>query len=187
MAWLLAFPLMAAGTIAAHGLAYRLVVPDPQLRADVLDRTGHGYLAFVPVVLGTCAALLAAGLAGALRRGGGGSNDVPAGWQLALLPPVAFTLQEHLERLLATGRFPLHAVADRSFLTGLALQVPFALLALLIARLLGRAALALGRALLARRSAGRVRPARGSRPRYGALLPRLPLLALGSAQRGPPL
>jgi hypothetical protein len=185
IAWLLAFPLMAAGTILAHALAYRLVFPDAAVRSDVLRESGHGYLAFTPVLLGTCSAFLLAGLAGALRRGRHGEREVPAGWQLAMLPPVAFALQEHLERLFATGHLPLGTAAGGSFLVGLALQLPFASAAVLLARLLGRAALALGRALAVPPPVAS--PAsRSQRPPASLLLPPLAALASGQAQRGPP-
>ena len=47
--WLLALPLMAAGSLLAHSLAYALVEPGAAERARLLRSTGHGYLAAAPV------------------------------------------------------------------------------------------------------------------------------------------
>jgi hypothetical protein len=52
-----------------------------------------------------------------------------------------------LELSLHTGTLGWHAAAEPTFLPGLALQLPFALLAFLAARLLLRAAVRLGRLL----------------------------------------
>ena len=101
---------MAMGCLAAHSLAYHLV-SNPKER--------HGYLAFAPLFLG---ALAAVAVVGAVRRG---RTHSPA--LFALLPPVAFVVQEHVERLQLVATEP-------AFLLGLALQLPFALAALVTAR-----------------------------------------------------
>jgi hypothetical protein len=187
LAWLLALPLMTAGSLVAHGLAYRIVAPQPDVRLDLLDRTGHAYLEAAPFVLGICLALLLAGIAAqvarALRRG---SRSAPAAWPLAALPLLGFVLQEHLERLAATGDVPLAAVSEPTFLVGLALQLPFALAALVAARILGRAAEAVGRAL-ATAAPPRLaaRPGAVRRP-VVALLPNAPRLAYAHSGRAPP-
>lgn len=146
--WLLAIPLLVAGSLAAHELAYRLAHPAPAARESVLDASGHGYLAQAPFALGALSAFLIVGLLVAGRLGSR-CEEVPAlpAWPLALLPPTAFALQEHLERALATGSLPLDAAAEPSFLVGLALQVPFGLLCLALGRWLGRGAAAVGAAL----------------------------------------
>lgn len=187
LAWLLAFPLVTAGSLTAHALAYQLVEPSPYARLDLLDRTGHGYLAAAPFVLGVCLAFVVAGLAAhaiaAVRRR---PLEPPAAWPLALLPLLGFAFQEHLERLVATGDLPLGAAAEPSFLVGLALQLPFALAGLLAARLLGRAAEALGRALAGPpSSAPRLRPGAVARA-VDAVLPPLAALAVPGSERGPP-
>jgi hypothetical protein len=58
-----------------------------------------------------------------------------------------FCLQEILELSLHSGTFGWRAVLAPTFLPGLALQLPFALAAYLVARILLRAATALGLAL----------------------------------------
>jgi hypothetical protein len=148
LAWLIAVPTMLVGTQAAHALAYRLVFPQVGLRATVLAATGHAYVSWLPVVL---AAAGAAALAGV----GAAAYDVAHGRRVrelgpatfALLPPLAFALQELLELSLHTGSFAWHAFGAPTFLPGLALQLPFAVLAYLAARLLLRVAEGIGRLL----------------------------------------
>jgi hypothetical protein len=101
------------------------------------------------------------------------------------LPPLAFALQELSERLLRAEAFPFHAALEPRFLLGLLLQLPFGLLALLLARMLLRVVERIVRALV-----------RARRPRLPTSaswslrqvfdLPRIPALALGYQQRGPP-
>jgi hypothetical protein len=108
--WLVSLPFMAGGCLAAHSLAYHLV----SVREE-----RHGYLAFAPLVLGLLGALA---LVGVVRRGRALSPLA-----CALLPPLAFVVQEHAERLELV-------VGEPAFLVGLALQLPFALAALVAAR-----------------------------------------------------
>jgi hypothetical protein len=73
----------------------------------------------------------------------------------AVLPPLAFALQELLELSLHTGSVAWHAFAEPTFLPGLALQLPFALVAFVAARLLLRVAVRIVRALAQPRVAHR--------------------------------
>ena len=66
-----------------------------------------------------------------------------------LLPPIAFVVQEIAERLIHTGHVPWTLPLQPAFLFGLALQLPFALAALLVAWVLDSAARAVGRAFSA--------------------------------------
>jgi len=151
LTWLVAVPAMLVGSQAAHGLAYRLAFPDAQLRLHVLALTGHGYLARLPVALGVAGAAAGVGLGFAAWDAAHGRRVRELSpLAFALLPPLAFTLQELLELSLHTGRFGWQAFAAPTFVPGLALQLPFALLAYVAARLLLRAAVRLGRALAAR-------------------------------------
>jgi hypothetical protein len=148
LTWLVALPALLAGTQLAHGLAYRLVFPETSLRVHVLAASGHGYLAWLPLVLGLAGALGAVGLAAAVvdaARGRAVGSLPPLAF--AVVPPLAFVLQEVLELSLHSGAVGWHAFAEPTFLPGLALQLPFALLAWAAARLLLRAAVRLGRAL----------------------------------------
>jgi hypothetical protein len=108
--WLVSVPFMAMGCLAAHALAYHLV-------SNSKER--HGYLAFAPLFLGILGALA---VVGAVRR-----RRTHSPVFFALLPPLAFTVQEHAERLQLVATEP-------AFLVGLALQLPFALAALVAAR-----------------------------------------------------
>jgi hypothetical protein len=64
-----------------------------------------------------------------------------------LLPPLAFVVQEVLERLIHVGHIPWTTPLQPAFLIGLAFQLPLALAALIIAWLLDSAAQAIGSAL----------------------------------------
>jgi len=189
VAWFVAVPLMLAGSQVAHALAYRLVYPEAAVRVDALVRSGHGYLSLLPFALGAAAAVTALSLlvtavdAARGRR----SRPLPA-WAFALLPPLAFAVQEHVERWLYSGVVPWHEVLAPTFLPGLGLQLPFAALAYAVARLLLRTAERLGGVLA---PASPPRPQRVVLPLLlpaeATLPPRPPLVSRGLAKRGPPL
>lgn len=187
LAWLLAISLMPLGSLVAHALAYRIVEPDAHDRTATLAATGHGYLAYAPLVLGASLAIAAGALLALVRRSARGCDGAPVcDWTLALLPPAGFAVQEHLERLLATGDAPA-LVAEPVFLVGLLLQLPFALAVLAGARVLTRAAVALGRALGA---PPRARPRRSDSPPGPAtfdLVRPLRVATGGAGVRAPPL
>lgn len=146
--WFVAVPAMLAGSQAAHSLAYRIAFPSTPVRVHVLALTGHGYLARLPLALGAAGALGLVGLAfaaGDAARGRRVRELSPVAF--ALLPPLAFALQEILELSLHTGHVGWRAVAAPTFLPGLALQLPFAALAYAAARLLLRTAVEIGRAM----------------------------------------
>jgi hypothetical protein len=185
--WLLMLPLMVAGSQLAHVIAYRLVYPEAHLRLRELLATGHSYMGYMPLVLGIGAALelVAFGslvVDGVRRR----RRVILSPWAFALLPPLGFVLQEFLERRLAGASFPWWMVLQPTFRIGLLLQLPFALAAFLIARLLSRVADRVASVLRARSQ----RPLRvGLRARWVAAvawLPRPGVLADGHAGRGPP-
>jgi len=151
LAWGLAVPLALAGTEAAHALAYALVYPQARVRGLVLVATGHGYLAWLPVALGVAAAAAVLTLAAAAvdTARGRSTHEAPP-WVFALLAPAAFALQEILELSLHTGTLGWRAVLAPTFAPGVLLQLPFALAAYLVARLLLRAARAIGCAFVRR-------------------------------------
>ena len=148
LAWILVTPVAAAGVLATHALAYRLtgVRPGPV----------HEYLAHVPQVVFVLASLALLGLALQDR-----SLSRFSAWWVAPLAPVGFTCQEHVERLVHTGELPW-LLTSPTFLLGLALQVPVALVCVaLVRRVLGtlhgsrpRATGALRRDMAPRRGAG---------------------------------
>ena len=187
--WLLVGPLALGASQCAHWLAYRLVAPDAHERAHLLAETGHAYLAAVPALAGVAGALVLAALAGrasvAARGSDAGSYRRLAAWPFALIPVVAFALQEHVERLAHDGAVPLHAYAERSFLVGLVLQLPFGATAYLLARLLLAVAAHAGRLLAAPpRPRAAAAPALRARPLVQA--PPAASCAAPGLGRGPP-
>ena len=186
--WLLSVPLMVAGTQVAHAFAYRIVYPNAHVRLRELVETWHGYLGYAPFVAGIGGALELVAFAWILSCAVRGRRPtrVPP-WAFALLPPLGFALQAIAERWLAGGGFPWWAVLQPTFGAGLLLQLPFAFLAYLFARLLVRAARRVAPVL---RGTSR-RPA-AQRPSVVWLPLERPgaagrLLAGGHLARGPPL
>ena len=188
LAWLVAVPLVLAGSETAHVLAYRIAYPAVPARLHVLLATGHGYMRWVPLAFGVAGAVVSLSLLATAADAARGRRvrGLPA-WAFVLLAPLAWIVQEHLELLLHTGVFPWHEVGRPTFLPGLALQLPFAALAYLAARLLLRVAEEVGRVV------ARVAP---PRPRAVALVPVAPagepslsrviVISRGLAKRGPP-
>jgi hypothetical protein len=188
LTWALAVPLMLAGSQAAHALAYAWVYPEAHARVLMLAATGHGYLSWLPLVLalaGAAAVVALAATAVDTARGRAARALPAAGF--ALLPPLAFALQELLELSLHTGTFAWHAFVAPTFLPGLLLQLPFALVAYLVARLLLRAAREVGRALAPARPPRTLVFVSPSTPRAAAPLPRPRVAGTRLAKRGPPL
>ena len=120
LAWLLVTPLAAAGVLAAHGAAY--AVTGASLGEE------HGYLEHAPQVAGLLASLALVGLALQER-----SLRPRSAWWVAPIAPLAFTCQEHLERLAHTGDLPW-LLTNPTFLVGLALQLPVAVVCVVLVR-----------------------------------------------------
>ena len=147
--WLVMLPLVAAGTEGAASLVDTFA-PKRYESVELFSRsnTSHNLL---PLVAALGAALLICALAtsppAALR---------PPRLMFACLPPLAFTLQEHVEYVVGHGKVPLTLVIDRTFVAGLLLQIPFAVATYLLARLFVEVAVAI---------AGRTSPPRTARRR----------------------
>lgn len=190
MKWLLVAPLVVIGTEIAHAADYWIADPNDGERAKLLEKTGHDYLSYAPLGAGLCIAGLLLGLAHALLRARrGGRQSRLTFLPFALLPPLVFALQEHLERLFEDGSFPFDAALEPTFPIGLALQLPFGFLAYRVARALMAAVSRLGRGLRGTRPSSPV-VARPRLVRPGVLnlaLPRLSPLAESRAGRAPPL
>jgi hypothetical protein len=174
--WVLSLPLAAAGLLTAHAAAYYLVGPPPAHRHQL-----HGYLGYTEAIVGT--GVLVA-LFGLVVLGARCARARPPAVLFGALPVVGFVVQEHVERLVQTGTFPVTAALEMTFLVGLVLQLPFAFAALVAARAL----LALGGTLASA-------PGRSPRLPVTCLLPapapepgppRISVLARGHAGRGPP-
>jgi len=185
LTWLSTAPLMLTGLLAGHMLGYRLAISDPHARADALAHSGHSYFAYVPLALMVSVGALLAGLAFQAAAGSRGEpRRAVASPLLVLLPPIAFTVQEVVERLVHDGSFPWTLALQPAFLLGLALQLPFALAALLIAWVLDTTARAIGRALSSRAWTPRLSFVPG--PVRLVVAPRAVGLARGYGERAPP-
>ena len=190
-AWLVALPVATASWLNAHCLAYVLVPPAGGEHMHHHAEGGHAYFASTPVLIAALVTVLAAGLVlcvgdGFRGRTGGGA---PPALLFALLPPLGFLSQEHVEDLIRSGSLSPGLVAEPTFLAGFALQLPFAVAALLLCRGLYALGYGLGRFLA--RSLGvatRVQTlalAACQCPRSVALIPPS-VLGEGHGSRAPP-
>ncbi len=132
-AYLLVAPLALLGEYVAHQASY-LSVHGGSAHLH-LNETGHGYLDNASTVFSLLFGLMSLlVIIDAVRvTSGRDPADLPL-WPLALLGPITFTVQEHLERWLQTGQFPWSATLEPTFALGLWLQLPTAFLAYLVAR-----------------------------------------------------
>lgn len=189
--WLLSVPLMLAGTEVAHFVAFRIVYPDAWERSQALQQSGHSYFGWLPLLGGIALAVLVSSvfLHGRQARNGQSTQLAQASLlRFAALPPLAFALQEHLEALVHSGSIS-GVVTAPTFVIGLLLQLPFALLAYLVARVLLGAAERVGRAF-AERPASYPAPSLCESPSWFTLTVwplRSAVLADGHAGRGPPV
>ena len=120
------------------------MVPREHDREQLLAESGHGYLDYWWLVLAFGLGILAAALIAEMlaTRSAAGSR-LPA-WRFVFVAVVFFVAQEHLERLAHDGAFPWGAALEPTFVVALVLQLPFALSAYVVARVLLSAARALG-------------------------------------------
>jgi hypothetical protein len=126
--WLAVSPIIAAGVLGAHALAYRLTgTPTGPL---------HDYLDHAPQVL------LLAALVG-LAAGLGARRSSVAAWPFPVAALATLAVQEHAERLAHTGELPW-LLTSPVFLVALLLQVPVALVVWALARRLLQALLVEG-------------------------------------------
>jgi hypothetical protein len=147
-AWLIALPLAVASWLGAHCVAYFLVSPDGGGHMGLHADHGHAYLGYTPAIAVWGLALLAGGLLLCVGAGLRGRRPSPPPLRLfVLLPPLGFALQEHLERLIATGGVPPDLVLEPTFIAGMALQLPFALAGMLVAHGLHTVGFGFGRVL----------------------------------------
>jgi hypothetical protein len=188
--WAIALPLAVASWLGAHCLAYWLVASGAERHMGLHADHGHAWLGYTPALAVWGLTLVVAGLV--LCVGEGLRGRRPSGPPVrlfALLPPLAFAVQEHLERLIGSGAIPYDLVLEPSFLVGLALQLPFAVAALLLTRALYTLGFGLGRVLAAklvlRRALRRGPPALVRLP-ASAMLVTPSVLVLGHGQRAPP-
>lgn len=188
--WPVSLPVCVAGWLIAHSLAYRVVASGDGAHAAMVERSGHGDLTFSPYLMMLSVAVLALALGGAVAAGA--ARRARPGVPLApflLLPLLDYVGHLGLEFLQHGADSSAGAALEPVFLVGLALQVPFALAALVLARAAMAWAEALGRGLMPRWRPRRSAPAPPAPP---SLLigmehrPIIPVLASGTSERGPP-
>jgi hypothetical protein len=131
-AWLLSLPLSAAGMLLAHQFAWELG------GHEHAGEAAHGYLQYGAIFAALGVATLIVAATTQLVRGvsGAGIADTPPARVFAIVPIIGFLLQEHLEHIVAERELEVTFFLSAPFLLGLALQLPFALAALLVARLI---------------------------------------------------
>ncbi|MDP8910542.1 MAG: hypothetical protein M3M94_00555, partial [Actinomycetota bacterium] len=123
---LLPLPVAATGLLVAHAVTYRVAVPEHHDRHNALETTGHAYLAHAPLAIAAAAALLLAalGLRTVASARGDATRSAPP-LAIAVLPPLVFLVQEHVERSLAAGAVAWDAAFEAPVAAGVLLQVPF--------------------------------------------------------------
>jgi hypothetical protein len=189
--WILALLLMLVGSFTAHVVgaltfARHAASGESDGGVEASARVGHGAVTAFPLIAGVALALALVGLAARARRARSPRVRGVAPLWFVLLPPLAFALQELAERLLRAESIPFNPIHEPALLVGLALQLPFGVLAYLI----GRALLGLG-ARLARilRAPAPAIPSVRHVPDLrvtAATRPRISVLGLGHSVRGPP-
>lgn len=192
VAWLVALPVATASWLNAHCLAYVLVPPAASEHMHHHAEGGHAYIGSAPILIAALVTVLAAGLvlcAGEGLRGRTGGLGPPA-LLFALLPPLGFVSQELIEDLVRSGSLSAGLFTEPTFLAGFALQLPFAVAALLLCRGLYALGYRLGRLLAAglavtTRASGPA-PATHRRPVSVTLIPPS-VLAQGHGSRAPPV
>jgi hypothetical protein len=129
--WLVVLPLLAVGSEAAHALV-GLFAPTGYEGAELFGASGAGRK-LLPLLLVLAVVVVGRGLATASSR-----TRRPRAFRIviAALPLVLFAVQEHVEYAVGHDQMGWTLVTRPIFWLGLALQLPFALLAYLAARLL---------------------------------------------------
>jgi hypothetical protein len=186
-AHLVCISLAVAGSQLAHSAVYRIVAPDAHERQHLLAESGHAYLHYAPLGIALLGVLSVLALFTEARSAGlGAISSTPRFWSFAVVAPATFACQEILERTAHDGTVAWGAPLQATFLLGLALQLPFALAAYAVARLLLRVAEVVGRLLAQQRARSRQSPAGTWRARV-ALIPRPADCRPALGPRAPPV
>jgi hypothetical protein len=144
-------PIAAVGCEWAHALANIVFGAPDRGRAELFDGgPGAGAL---PILVSLALAAILVGLVGRATGAWSTSQAAAARLPFALLPPMLFIVQEHVETVLNTGAVPFGTAIEPSFLPGLLLQIPFAIAGYAIAWALVRLADGVRARVAARRRA----------------------------------
>src|SRR5215217_4147689 len=127
--WLVMLPVVAAGTQLAASLVDAFA-PASYETVELFSRSNASHnLLPLAGALGTAALVCALC---SLATSAPGPPALPR-WLFACLPPLVFTLQEHVEYVVGHGHVPWTLVPHPLFLAGLLLQIPFAAATFLVA------------------------------------------------------
>lgn len=129
--WLVVLPLLAVGSEAAHAVL-NLFAPEAYQGAELFEATSSTR-ALLPMLVGIAAVLVLGGL---VTLPTGGRRPRISRCAFATLPLVAFAIQEHVEYGIGHGGVDWTLVTHPAFAYGLALQIPFAVVAYIASRLL---------------------------------------------------
>jgi hypothetical protein len=187
LGWVVFGPLLLASWLVSHCLAYRLVGAGEA--HHMLEEGAHGYMPAPALVLAAALALALVGFGTGVVISARGAEWSRVSLAAAgALPPLGFSVQEHLEHALATGSFPATAALEPTFAVGLLLQLPLVAAAVVLACGLLATAKRLGRDLrgcwLRLRAAARTPRRCMSR---ASLVPRKSPRASRHQPRAPPL
>ncbi len=179
--WLLILPLLVAGTQIATAILDQFAPPSYE-SAELFSRGNESH-AILPVVVALGRRPRVRGLP---RGHATRTSRLHPSWTFACLPPLIFTLQEHVEYVVGHGHIPWLLAANPVFLAGLALQVPFAIAAYVLAHALLDVAVAIAERRCATRVAWRRRPPISLRPGTTFHPRRLRFAGGHRLTRGPP-
>lgn len=179
--WLVLLPVLVAATEGAALVVDRFA--PPSYEGVELFAASNRSSAFLPLALALGVGAVLCALA-SLATSAPKRDRLPR-WAFACLPPVLFTVQEHIEYVLQHHSAPTSVALSWTFAAGLLLQVPLIALAYLLARVLVGAAVAISerrmRSPVLRRVPPKVARPGSSRPR------RLQSVGDRTLTRGPPL
>lgn len=132
----LLFLLLLTASFAGHQAGYALVTPDADSRFIYLKKTGHSYLAELPLTLCLLLVFLAA-ICFSMHSAEQRERSLCQRKTLKIflfVPQAFFLFQEVCERWIAFGSFPVGLVHEKQFLAGMCMQVPFGIIAYLFAK-----------------------------------------------------
>ena len=136
--------ISAAGVVAAHVLAYRLAHSQNEVRAHVLESSGHGYWD-VAVLLALAGVVIAIGMQVAFgRRAGAGASSATATWgRLMGIQALTFVALESIERAVEGPQQLLLLLGEPAFWLALPLLMVTAALGVVVLRVASWAGAAL--------------------------------------------
>ena len=181
IAWLVAFPLMAAGTYLSHCYVYGYAAAGhAHHAASNAAQPGMAFFCGTPFLL-ACLAMVGISVAArSVQTLSERPGAALSAWPFGVLPVLGFLLHQWISAA-DTGM-----AVDPTFLAALLLQVPFGLAAYLVAKALLRLADRLGEALAPPRSARLRAVPRIAYPASALFVPHRLALASASRPRAPP-